>query len=176
MDKIKEQANQVGQLVFAAETGELYKKTFARTWQILRETGILLWLVICLTFVGGEWFYRTSVSLGRNARSWYNSLGEKAEATEADSIGSTGQALLDTVKSGTTYLLTQARQQLGLKEPAPLPTVTTPAAPPAPEPPAAAPVAAPVASAPKPVPSKTEPPAVALEDDDDDDEAAADVV
>ncbi|NMF85356.1 hypothetical protein [Nodosilinea sp. P-1105] len=129
MDKIKEQANQVGQLVFASDTGELYKKTFIRTWEILKETGILVWLVICLTFVGAEWFYRTSVGLGRNARIWYNGLGEKAEKSEAQSAASTGQAVLDTVQSGATYLLSQARKQLGLKDPEPLPTAAAPSQP-----------------------------------------------
>ncbi|PSR17689.1 hypothetical protein C8255_11385, partial [filamentous cyanobacterium CCP3] len=65
MDKIKEQANVVSQLLFSAETSDIYKKTLTRTWDILREVGILLWLVICLTFVGGEWFYRTAVGLGQ---------------------------------------------------------------------------------------------------------------
>ncbi|TVP67818.1 MAG: hypothetical protein EA342_07635 [Leptolyngbya sp. LCM1.Bin17] len=129
MDKIKEQANQVSQLVFASDTGELYKKTFIRTWEILKETGILVWLVICLTFVGAEWFYRSSVGLGRNARVWYNGLGEKTEKSEAQSAASTGQAVLDTVQSGATYLLSQARKQLGLKDSEPLPTAPAPSQP-----------------------------------------------
>jgi hypothetical protein len=126
MDKIKEQANVVSQLVFSNETGDIYKKTLTRSWDIIRETGLLFWLVICLTFVGGEWFYRNSVQLGRNARTWYTNLSEKGVATdEAQSMGTTGQALLDTVQSGTTYLLSQARKQLGIKEPEPMSTPTT---------------------------------------------------
>ncbi|WP_052049990.1 hypothetical protein [Leptolyngbya sp. KIOST-1] len=141
MDKIKEQANVVTQLLFAADTGDLYKKTLARTWDILREIGILLWLVICLTFVGGEWFYRTAVGLGRSTRAWYTHLSEKDPAAESQPITSTGQALLDTVKSGTSYLLAQARQQLGIPAPEPLvpaapPAPTTSVAPPAPAEPA----------------------------------------
>lgn len=129
MDKIKEQANIVSQLLFSTETGDIYTKTLTRTWDILREVGVLLWLVICLTFVGGEWFYRTSVSLGRSARTWYSGLSEKGPDVEPQSIASTGEALLDTVKSGTTYLLNQARQQLGIPEPEPIappPAAATP--------------------------------------------------
>ncbi len=133
MDKIKEQANIVSQLLFSTETGDIYTKTLTRTWDILREIGILLWLVICLTFVGGEWFYRTSVSLGRSARTWYSGLSEKSPDVEPQSIASTGEALLDTVKSGTTYLLSQARQQLGIPAPEPItppaPPVTPPSTP-----------------------------------------------
>ena len=140
MDKIKDQANIVSQLLFANDTGDIYKKTLTRTWDILREVGILLWLVLCLTFVGGEWFYRTSVGLGRSTRAWYTELSQKDSSVEAQPITSTGQALFDTVKSKTSYLLAQARQQLGLPEPPPPDPV---AATPAPKP--VAPVAPPYA-------------------------------
>ncbi|NJL46061.1 MAG: hypothetical protein HC922_10850 [Leptolyngbyaceae cyanobacterium SM2_3_12] len=119
MDKIKAQASTVSQVLLSAETGRIYKQALTRTWDIIRETSLLLWLVICLTFVGGEWLYRTAVKLGRNTRAWYSDLGkESAVATpggEPQTMGSTGQALLDTVQSGTAYLLNQARQQLGIK-------------------------------------------------------------
>ena len=148
MDKIKDQANIVSQLLFANDTGDIYKKTLTRTWDILREVGILLWLVLCLTFVGGEWFYRTSVGLGRSTRAWYTELSQKDSSVEAQPITSTGQALFDTVKSRTSYLLAQARQQLGLPEPPPPDPV---AATPAPKP------VAPVAPPPAPVaPTMTE--------------------
>jgi hypothetical protein len=148
MDKIKDQANIVSQLLFANDTGDIYKKTLTRTWDILREVGILLWLVLCLTFVGGEWFYRTSVGLGRSTRAWYTELSQKDSSVEAQPITSTGQALFDTVKSNTSYLLAQARQQLGLPEPPPPDPV---AATPAPKP------VAPVAPPPAPVaPTMTE--------------------
>lgn len=168
MDKIKEQANVVSQLLFAGDTGEIYTKTLTRTWDILREIGILLWLVICLTFVGGEWFYRTAVGLGRSARAWYIGLSEKSPDTEAQSITSTGEALLDTVKSGTTYLLNQARQQLGIPEPEPL-TPSAPATPPTPaEPPSPsgppAPVEPPISTE-APTPTATIFPAAEDEDD-----------
>ncbi|QQE64980.1 hypothetical protein GFS31_16650 [Leptolyngbya sp. BL0902] len=152
MDKIKEQANVVGQLVFSGETGEIYKKMLTRTWEILRATGLLLWLVICLTFVGGEWFYRNSISLGSRTRVWYTNFSTKSADAEPLSMETTGAALLDTIKSGSAYLLSQARQQLGL--PASTPAASAPKA--APVAPAAAPVApsAPaVSSAPAPATS-----------------------
>lgn len=168
MDKIKEQANVVSQLVFAGETGEIYKKMFSRTWDILRETGLLIWLVVCLTFVGGEWFYRNSVNLGRSARVWYTNFSTKTAEAEAPSMEATGEALLGTLKSGTASLLTLARQQLGLPEPeptappvasAPKPVAPAPAAPPAP-------VAPPVVEPPAPTPF-TPPAAPAAADEDD---------
>jgi hypothetical protein len=152
MDKIKEQANKVSQLVFASETGAAYQKTLALTWAILRETGVLLWLVVCLVFVGSDWFWHNSIRLGRSARSWYTSFSQEPQSSE-QSFTATGQSLVEVGKSGAAYLLTQARQQLGLSEqpaasvppaaavppatPVPTPPVTpvstpTPAGPPAP--------------------------------------------
>lgn len=157
MDKIKEQASIVSQLLFSADTGDIYKKMLARTWDILREVGLLLWLVICLTFVGGEWFYRTAVGLGRSTRAWYVSLSEKDPSTEPQSITSTGQALLDTVQSSTSYLLAQARQQLGIPEPEIQPTT-----PPVPAPPVTPPFPAPIdPPSPAEPPSPSGPPAPA---------------
>jgi len=147
MDKIKQQANTVSQLVFSAETGETYKKALGLTWDIVRETGILIWLVICLVFVGGEWFYRNSVQLGRNTRLWYEGLGENAANSEAESAASTGEALITSVKSGTTFLLSRARQQLGMPEPEPM------AGPPAPQPQPTAPEPSPAAPEPSPAPA-----------------------
>ena len=54
MDKIKEQTNRVIQLVFAGDTAQIYQRTLTRSWDILRETGILIWLVICLVFEIGR--------------------------------------------------------------------------------------------------------------------------
>lgn len=152
MDKIKEQANVVSQLVFSGETGEIYTKMLTRTWEILRATGLLLWLVICLTFVGGEWFYRNSVSLGRSARGWYTNFSTKSAEAKPLSVEATGEALLGTLKSGATYLLSQARQQLGLPESTPTtPAVSAPqAAPTTPATPPTAPAPPPVSSAPAP--------------------------
>jgi hypothetical protein len=167
MDTIKEQANVVGQLLFSSDTGEIYKKTLTRTWDILREVGVLLWLVICLTFVGGEWFYRTAVGLGRNARAWYAGLSAQSPDADAQPVAATGQALLDTVQSGTSYLLAQARQQLGIPAPEPLPptaSVTSPAA----EPPTPSGPPAP-AEPPDPAESPSPVATVSVELDDEDD-------
>ncbi|HEY9761318.1 MAG TPA: hypothetical protein V6D07_02270, partial [Trichocoleus sp.] len=141
MDRIKEQSNKVSQLVFAPETGDTYKKTLALTWDILRETGLLVWLVICLVFVGTDWFWNNSIKLGRNARAWYNNLGSEPAGTE-QSLTEKSQSLLEVAQSGAAYLLVQARQQLGMPQPtpevvaAPTPTVPKVVAPPTPVTPA----------------------------------------
>ena len=146
MDKIKEQASKVSQIVFATDTASTYQRTLLLTWDIIRETGLLLWLVVMLTFVGAEWFYYTSVKLGRRGRSWYNTLGDGASSGEPMSFSATGEAALETVKSGAAYVLEKAREQLGVSAPEPPPPVVKPA------PTAPAPSAAPTAPDPDPTP------------------------
>ncbi len=128
MDKIQTQASKVSNLVFAASTRETYQKTLSLTWNILKETGLLLWLVICLVFVGGEWFWKKSITLGRNTRNWYENLS--APKTEAPkSPTEVGQSLLSALGTSTQHLLFQAKQQLGIdaEPPAPSSMPTTPA-------------------------------------------------
>ena len=137
MEKIKGQAGKVGELIFAADTVTTYKKTIILTWAILRETGVLLWLVICLVFVGAEWFWQKSIVLGQSTRTWYEGLKEPSDA-EPKSATEMGQSALSAVNTGAETLLYQAKKQLGIEAepPAPKPkqppVKATPA--PAPEP------------------------------------------
>ncbi len=132
MDTIKTQANKVSELVFSADTGATYRKTVILTLNILRETGILLWLVICFVFVGGEWFWKNSIRLGSKARSWYDGL-QTQSAEESKSASEMGQSALTAIKSSTETLLYKAKQQLGIeatppasKPDVPQPVVQTP--------------------------------------------------
>ncbi len=138
MEKIKGQAGKVGELIFAADTGATYKKTVTLTWSILRETGILLWLIICLVFVGAEWFWQKSILLGLSARGWYEGLQAPSEA-EPKSATEIGQSALSAVGTGAETLIYQAKKQLGIEAepPAPKPQKTQVKAPsvPTPEPP-----------------------------------------
>ncbi|MEO0497575.1 MAG: hypothetical protein AAF141_09425 [Pseudomonadota bacterium] len=120
MEKIKGQAGKVGELIFAADTGTTYKKTIILTWAILRETGVLLWLVICLVFVGAEWFWQKSILLGQSARTWYEGLTEPSDA-EPKSATEMGQSALSAVSTGAETLLYQAKKQLGIEAEPPVP-------------------------------------------------------
>lgn len=135
MEKIKSQAGKLGDLLFDAETGATYKKAVTLTWAILRETGLLLWLTICLIFVGAEGFWKKSVALGRASRNWYEGLQAPKE-TESKSAAEVGQSALSALGLGAATLLYQAKQQLGMEAepPAPSPRPTKAAAAPTPDP------------------------------------------
>jgi hypothetical protein len=121
MDKIKAQAGKVGQLVFAGETSSTYGKALTLTWDILRETALLVWLVVCLVFVGGEWFWHTAIGLGAKARAWYEGLSQTDDSGEAKSFTDMGQSLLTAGENGAAFLLYQAKKQLGLDAEPPTP-------------------------------------------------------
>lgn len=145
MDTIKTQANKVSELVFSADTGATYRKTLVLTWNILRETGVLLWLVICLVFVGGEWFWKNSISLGRKTRDWYNDL-QTPSTEEPKSATAIGQSAWTTLSTSTETLLYKAKQQLGIDAEPPAPKAPAPE----PVPPTVAPAEPAVSTPPAP--------------------------
>ncbi len=135
MDRLKTQAAKLWQLLFAQETAATYQKTLTLTVQILKETGLLLWLTICLVLVLFEWFYKNATQAGQNVRTWINHQQE--ENTSPDHIASGfGKALLTAGQNSLTYTLTQAKEQLGLAiepqpiEPKPTPEPAAPVIPP----------------------------------------------
>jgi hypothetical protein len=148
MDKIKTQANQLWQLISNPATGATYKQAVGLTWSILKETGLLLWLVVCLVLVLGDWFWKYSYQAGQNTRIWFDELQTKS-SSETENGGNfwseTGKSLLAAGQNTFDAALNTARGQLGIE------------APPAPAPASKAISPAPVTSKPTPAPvSSTE--------------------
>jgi hypothetical protein len=127
------------QTVSSEETLNVYQNTVQVTWKILQETAKLLWLFLLLGLVFFDWFRDTAVNSGAQLKTWSDSLQEpKAEYAWAEVVKfakSVGQ-------NGTTRLLGQAREQLGLAVPAPS-VATSPTISPASTVAAAKPVASP---------------------------------
>ncbi|NEQ32203.1 MAG: hypothetical protein F6K04_14580 [Leptolyngbya sp. SIO4C5] len=140
MDRIRAQATKLWELIFAAETAATYQKALALTWDILKQTALLLWLLVCLVFVLLAWLGEYAKKLGKDFRNWYEHLGEKpAETEEAKPFfSSAGQSLLEASSNSAAFLLSQASEQLGIeyKPPKSEPVTTPPpaAGPPAPDP------------------------------------------
>lgn len=169
--QIQAQAAKVWQTVSDPATAETYQKTGALTWTILKETGYLLWLVICLVLVVGEWFWKFSFENGQKVRGWINNLdtGEKASVDQL--LSETGKNLLEASKSSMATVLATAKTQLGIEEAsastttqssAPAPTATPKV--PAPNPPAPAPAPKATAAEPKVEPPAAKPPTSAPEE------------
>lgn len=147
MDRIKEQATKFWQTVSAPETLTIYQQAAGVTWEIIKELALLIWLVVCLVLVAGDWFWNFSIQAGRSFRAWLNSFDEPS----ADRIASqAGQAIVTASKGSLNFTLSKARTELGFPEPPPKPAPA-----PTPAPKSAPPK--PVANAAPPAPSTTAP-------------------
>jgi len=123
--QISSQANKFWQLLTAQSTLDTYRQAVNLTWSILKEAVLLVWLVICLVLVLGDWFWEKSVGLGRQTRLWVNGL----QTINTDQVASqAGKAIVEAGKSSLTYTIAQARGQLGLPEKPGLSSVASPAA------------------------------------------------
>jgi hypothetical protein len=122
-NQIQTQATKVWQTVFDPETAGTYKKTATTTWTLLKESGYLLWLVVCLVLVAGEWIWKTGYKTGWGVRQWVNNL-EKPSTDQL--LSSTGKNLLSAGKSGLAIALSTAKDQLGIEyEPEPVEVIPT---------------------------------------------------
>jgi hypothetical protein len=134
MNRIKTQANKLWQLIFSPSTSATYQQTLTTTWSILKETGLLLWLVVCLVLVLGDWFWNASYTTGQNARRWVENLQASDETTGGETssseiLGKTGKSLLSVGQTGFAAALSTAKGQLGIEttdEPAPPAIALTP--------------------------------------------------
>ncbi len=110
MDRIKAQADKLSKIVTEPQTYATYKDFVLVTWNILKETGLLVWLIICLGLVFLEWFWNSSLAAGRNTRAWFNRL----EGSNEQIASETGKALLSAGKNSLDFTIATAKKQLGL--------------------------------------------------------------
>ncbi len=144
MERIQAQANKLWQIISNPSTAKTYQETLALTWAILKETGQLLWLVLCLGLVAGDWFWKKSYKAGQDTRVWVDTMQTKVETPDAEGsdeatssanfLSETGKSLLSAGQAGITLALNTAKQQLGIEiasEPPakPAPVATPPAVP-----------------------------------------------
>lgn len=134
---IRSQATKVWGMIKDPATGATYNQTVSTTWTILKETGYLLWLVVCLTLVFGDWIWHTGYRTGWSTREWINNF----EKPKTDRIAQdAGQGMLEASKSALASAITTAKNQLGIEaQPEPLlasgtPPTSTPEPTPAPTP------------------------------------------
>jgi hypothetical protein len=127
-----------------------YQKTIQTTWNILRETGRLLWLILCLGLVFVTWLWTTSKTSSQQLKTWYEGIPEPKSENVMTEVS---QFLASSSQTTAKKVMTQAREQLGLSAPTATPVVKTVAAAASPvSKPAAVPVSTPAASAPDSTP------------------------
>jgi hypothetical protein len=110
-NQVSTQAAKLGKLLSDPGTLGSYQQTLAVTIAILKEAAVLAWLVLCLVLVAGDWFWDNSIAAGQKARAWINSL---QEANTEDLSNQVGKSVMDVSKTGLSYVVAQAREQIGL--------------------------------------------------------------
>jgi hypothetical protein len=105
------QATKLGKLISDPGTLGSYQQTLAVTLTILKETVVLAWFFLCLALVAIDWFWHRSIATGQQTRTWLSSL----QTVDSNDIpNQVSQGMLTAGKSGISYVVAQARDQIGL--------------------------------------------------------------
>ncbi|NJP12130.1 MAG: hypothetical protein HC866_23900 [Leptolyngbyaceae cyanobacterium RU_5_1] len=128
-NRIQSQVNKLWQVISSPATAATYQQTLTLTWTILKETGQLLWLVLCLGLVAGDWFWKKSYHTGQDTRTWISTVQSKAESRAehgeeaaststflSETLTETGKSLLSAGQTGVALALSTAKGQLGIEE------------------------------------------------------------
>jgi hypothetical protein len=110
-NQLSAQATKLGKLISDPGTLGSYQQTLAVTLNILKETVLLAWYVLCLSLVAIDWFWHRSIATGQQARTWLSDL-QTVDSNELPNQVS--QGMLTAGKSGISYVVAQARDQIGL--------------------------------------------------------------
>jgi hypothetical protein len=129
-NQLSAQAAKLGKIISDPGTLGSYQQTLTVTLTILKETAVLAWFVLCLSLVAIDWFWHRSIATGQRTRTWLSNL----QTVDSNEIpNQVGQGVLTAGKSGVSYVIAQAREQIGLpakpEEAAPMTTPIKSAAP-----------------------------------------------
>ena len=158
--KFQDQAAKVWGLLTSSDTYGAYRSAIVVTWNILKESLLLFWLLFCLLLVLIDWLWSNGRALITSIINWFSAIGEPSSANTIASEASKSIAAVS--KTGLQGLFSQARTQLGLPErvepqwtiPVPETPEPVPVAVVAPEPAAVA-TPEPIVAAPEPEPEPT---------------------
>jgi hypothetical protein len=110
-NQLSAQVTKLAKLISDPGTLGSYQQTLAVTLNILKETAVLAWFVLCLSLVAIDWFWHSSIATGQKARTWLSEL----KTVDSNEIpNQVSQGMLTAGKSGISYVVAQARDQIGL--------------------------------------------------------------
>ncbi|MBW4517775.1 MAG: hypothetical protein KME11_21430 [Timaviella obliquedivisa GSE-PSE-MK23-08B] len=115
------QLSKLQQLLAAPNTLGAYTQVFVVTYNIIKESLVLVWLTLCLVLVLFDWISTSAISTGQRSKTLLENLKQvKSEEFASE----TGKSILSAGKAGLAYTISQARDQLGLSEKPSEPTVS----------------------------------------------------
>ncbi|OLP17288.1 hypothetical protein BST81_15840 [Leptolyngbya sp. 'hensonii'] len=163
-NRIQPQIAKVWQSLTDPSVLDTYRQTVAVTWKLLKELVLLVWLLLCLVLVLGDWFWANSILAGRNFRDWLNS---RKEVDSQELASNAGKALLNAGVSSVFSIMATARNQVGLEGEPQVATLLQESEAEAPTAPPAKPASPSVATKPPVVPSAPPVPPPASSGDSD---------
>lgn len=111
-NQIQAQTAKVWQTITDPATANSYKQVVVVTWNIIRETAVLVWLILCLVVVLGDWLWRNSYRAGRNVRNWVTHF---KQPDPNQLFSTTGQRLLESGRTSVDRAIAAARSQIGIE-------------------------------------------------------------
>jgi hypothetical protein len=103
------------QLLAAPSTIEAYRQAVSVTFSLAKEMLMLAWLTVCLVLVVFDWIGTNAIATGQRSKDLLDNL----KAVNSEELASeTGKSIVSAGKAGLAYTIAQAKEQLGLSEPA----------------------------------------------------------
>jgi hypothetical protein len=103
------------QLLAAPSTIEAYRQAVSVTFSLAKEMLMLAWLTVCLVLVVFDWIGTNAIATGQRSKDLLDNL---KEVNSEELASETGKSIVSAGKAGLAYTIAQAKEQLGLSEPA----------------------------------------------------------
>jgi hypothetical protein len=114
---ISSQVEKLRQVVLQRDTIESFQQSIGLLFTVLRETALLLWLVLCFSIVALTWLGEKAITSGRSLKIGLTELQENSRGQDpGELLSNTSRSVLLTSRSAASYLVTQAKQQVGLSD------------------------------------------------------------
>lgn len=124
---IQEKATEWWQLISGEETAEAYKNFFKLTWKILKETVLLLWLLLCFVLVAIGWVWNNSSKVTESVSEL---RGRASQNENGNLMADAAVKLWEASQTGASNAVAKARKRLDLPEIENTAQKKTPVAPP----------------------------------------------
>ncbi len=127
---IKDKATDWWKLISSKETADSYKNFFKLTWTILKETALMIWLLLCFVLVSIGWVWNNSSKVSESVSELRSKVDQKPDGNV---MAEAAVRFWEASQTGASNALATARKQLNLPEQTPKAPKTVKAEPAQPE-------------------------------------------
>jgi hypothetical protein len=111
MNPIQHQFTLLSQTLFAQDTGVTYKQAAVKTWEVLKQTALLIYLLALLVVVVLVWLWSTGFRKGYCFRKWL----ETEQPTLERLLLEAGKLLLKPFELVADWSQSQVKELLGIE-------------------------------------------------------------